>query len=51
MLNASRDLLCSKLRWHNRPGPSAIIYNIAIYVAQQDVKTSYKQGAKMSYPS
>ena len=36
MLNAFSDLLCSKLCWHNMPGPSYIykymhLYNTYVY--------------------
>ena len=35
MLDAFKDLLCSKLCWHNRPGPSGAILsrpNIALFL-------------------
>ena len=36
MLDAFRDLLCSKLYWHNRPGPT------------QDTKVRNRQGNRQN---
>ena len=47
MLDAFKDLLCSKLCWHNRPGPS--LESIIIYHKVQGHAYNYEASHEYSW--